>query len=178
MHLNTEITRHKNLLPVIILLCLCLYTAYEVFFNNVVGTIQNILGFVFVLVDIICYFYARKQFKYWVFATLLLGLLGVLNFTPFIYTITVVFITFHVIPFLFIIFYCLLNLKRILATKDNDINIPDHKKVENLMDRYQNRTTEQLKDIRNSNRYSIEAKTAASELLKARSRNNTEENIH
>lgn len=176
MHLNKRITQHKNLLPIIIMLCLCLYTGYEVFFNDVVGSMQNIFGFAFVLVTFASYFYARKQFKIWVFATLLLGLLGVLNFTPFTYTITVVFITFHVIPLLFIIVYCLLNLRRIFATKDNDIII-DHKKAETLRDKYQNRTTEELEYILNSNRYSNEAKAAASELLGDKSTNNTTENI-
>ncbi|MBZ0100407.1 MAG: hypothetical protein K8F30_15100, partial [Taibaiella sp.] len=75
-----------------------------------------------------------------------------------------------------IIVYCLLNLRRIFATKDNDITI-DHKKAETLRDKYQNRTTEELEYILNSNRYSNEAKAAASELLGDKSTNNTTENI-
>lgn len=166
--------RYKNLLPIVLLLCLCVYTGFMVFFHTVVGTINNILAFAFVLAGFFTYFYARKQFKYLVFATLCLGLVGVLNFTPFTSTLNIAGVSFHIVPFLFILLYFLLNYRRIIAATDKDIDIPDPEKLEHLKVRYQTKTVAELEDIIGSSRYGKDAKTAAAETLVARKADNEE----
>ena len=181
--MTETIKRHKNLLPIILLAGLCLWTVYEVLFTKFEyeGVLYdrsfsraNILGFIAVMMNIGVYCFGRKYFKNAVLITLGLGLLGTLNFTSSTYVITFIF-PFHAVSVLIGILYLAINFKRVKNRLDrpHESNLellPDPKKIEEFKNKYLQKTNEELEEISNDKRFVVEAKIASTEILDERNK--------
>ncbi len=170
--------KHKNLIPLLILCLFSLYTIYQVFFmqyeayngwHSFVFSIENYLAFAFLILDIVIYFYFRKYFKYAVVITVFLGFWGILNYHITLTKITV-FITFERTSFFLAITYFLLNRQRAMKKLfgkpiNEETRIPDQEKIDGFKLKYANKTSFELNEIMNDNRFTIESKIAAKEML-------------
>jgi len=83
--------KHKNLIPLLILAGICLYTFFYILFGrgyhqgeyyDMMFSLQHYLAFAAVTLNIIVYFFFRRIFKFTLVGMLLLGLLNIINFTP------------------------------------------------------------------------------------------------
>ena len=176
--MTTIIKRNKNLIPIILLGGLCLYTCYEILFVEVEydGTlyfrkfsITNAIAFLLVLTNLSVYFLARKYFKYSVFATIILGFVGLMNYTPDKVVVNFI-IPFEPVSLIVGFAYLILNFKRLKTKipdnrKVNLSNAPDYEKVEEFKFKYRNKTLEELELLVNDKRFVVEAKIAAKDLL-------------
>ena len=172
------IKQHKNLVPILILLSISLWTTYEVLFTKFEyeGVLYdrnfsrtNWLAFIALTIDIGVYVFARKYFKAFVIATVLLGFIGVLNYTSTTYVITFI-IPFQPISFGIGLLYLILNFKRIKARLDSpkddtQASVPDIKKIEEFKAKYRHKPLEELQALSTDRRFVREAKIAAKELL-------------
>ena len=176
------IKKYKNLLPI---LCLALISIYTIFYillykeksdgneYTMEFSIENILGFTAILFNIIFYFINKNVFKYLVISTIILGIVGVLNYTFFVTSVDFLFIPIQPISFLAGLTYFILNYSRIKhwfddVTHANEPIIQDEEKIEKLTNKLQNMSSEELNEIIDSKSYTLEAKIAAKKLLENR----------
>lgn len=73
---------HKNLLPLLLLLALCLYTALLALADRAIIDYHHYLAFAAVALNLLVYVRFRPAFKFTLIGMLLLGLLDWLSFTP------------------------------------------------------------------------------------------------
>ena len=152
--MTATIKRHKNFIPIILLAGLCLWTTFEILFIKfeIEGELYdrsfsrtNILAFIAVALNIVIYNFARKYFKYSVITTIVLGFIGILNFTTNTYVVTFI-IPFQPVSLLAGLLYLAINYDRVKARLDrpNDPNlevVPDLEKVEDFKNKYRHKTT-------------------------------------
>ena len=176
--------KHKNLLPIILLGGLCLWTIYQVLFVKVEYegalygqsfTIKFWMGFTCVLIVITTYFFFRKHFKYIVFFMLALGLLSIIEFSTTSVKFGVNSLEFNGTAFLACLLYTLLNIKRLKAQitggeNASNVDFIDQKRIEDLKDKYQYKDNEELESLLNDKRFTEEAKIAAKTVLNERSK--------
>jgi hypothetical protein len=176
-----KILKNKNLLPILILCCLSIWTIVEVIFikSEYEGelydkhfSIANYIAFSALITDLIFYFYLRKYFKYTVFATVILGLLGILNYHSTIFTFVFI-IPFQPTSLLIAILYLGLNYER-TKTKLLGKNVPeeerqlDLEKIDTFKRKFLNKSTEELEELLNDRRFVKEAKVASTQILEER----------
>jgi len=170
------IKSNKNLIPILLLALLSFWTVYDVFFIKVAldgklykqgFSVPNIIGFSTIPINLAAYFFLRKFFKYFVSITILLGLLGLIDFSSNNLTFSISFFSFQVISFLVGVLYIILNfkwVKSLFAIKRMPLSL-DIEKVNAFKEHYQTKNREELEIIKTDNRYIVEAKLAATELL-------------
>jgi hypothetical protein len=172
------IKQHKNLVPILILLSICLWTTCEVIFTKFEheGILYdrslsrtNWLAFIAITIDIGVYVFARKYFKAFVIATVLLGFIGVLNYTSSTYVVNFI-IPFQPISLGIGLLYLILNFKRVKAWLDSPKDdtheaLPNINKIEEFKAKYRYKTLEELQVLSADKRFVPEAKIAAKELL-------------
>lgn len=82
---------HRNLIPLLILAGICVYTLFTILFDKVYYegsyydrsfTLPHYIGFAGVIVSLLVYFLRRTLFKPAIILTLTLGLFNLANFTP------------------------------------------------------------------------------------------------
>lgn len=156
---------------------MCLYSATEILqtgFSNS-GGIEWLwpigLAWLITTLDIIVFFTKRSWFRYVVIMTLVIGILGIIRFTveKTSYQINSS-IELESTSFIFGFLYFLINLKRFFPTKTNKTIAEKQnvEKIEELKEKYINRTSEELKSLLVDSRYGEEAKMAAIEILQER----------
>lgn len=180
--MKERILRHKNLLPILLLCCFAIWTIIEVQFimTEYEGEfyeqhyrIENYLAFIFLIADLIIYFKFRPYFKYAVLTTVVLGLLGILNYHTFISTLNIVVIPLQITSLIIAIIYIALNYER---TKNKLFGeyvpeaeqLPDLEKVETFKRKFTNKSTEELTELIGDKRFVKEAKIASTEILNER----------
>lgn len=169
--------KYLNLIPVVFLWFMCLDAAVEVFqtgINNS-GGIDWLwpvgAAWLMTTLDIILFFVKKSWFRYAVIATLIIGILGIIRFTVIKTTFQInSSIELESTSILIAILFALINLKRILPSKTNShVEITQTKEnIEELKEKYVNRTSEELRSLIIDHRYKEEAKMAANEILKER----------
>lgn len=182
--------KYKQLIPILVLLCFCIFTIVTFFNDKIVNNEEQLLlnlkhyaGFSFVIICIISFFKFRHFYKYALSFTLLLGLVNFVNFTPSIRTFFVRFgsleIGFQPTSFLVIILGYIINftqankfiIRQIQSsssenqTFEKGINL---NKVDTFKDRYKECSDNKLQQILNENEFVPEALEAARILLKHR----------
>ncbi len=174
----TFIKKHKNLLPILFLAALSLFTVCSILYSRMkvdtLGywyelTYAHMAAFLIVACDIAIYLFFRKMFKYSVGVTIVIGLFGLLNYTLETYTIGIGSVSIQPISFFVSIIYFILNFKRIKGGEEKDIQKKelnsDSEKIDSYKSRYQDKTIEELEVLIVDKRYTLEARTAASEIL-------------
>jgi len=184
------------LLPVIILTALCIWTIVDSIQNTVVIgnttyefdtlTSNHFRASIALIICLISFFAFRAYFKYVLFMTLILGLLGVLEFRPsetyFVIKISSLEIDFQLTSFFVGILTLIVGADRInevLEVKGNQntkqiaINKQARfsEEVENFKNTYRNKSSESLKQIVAENKYVAPALEAARQLLDERGSN-------
>jgi hypothetical protein len=124
-------TRYRNLIPLLILAALCLYTLLKITIEWIfataehrIFTLQHYLAFAAVGLNLLIYFYYRRAFKYTLTGMLFLSLFSIVNYTPDEYSITfglsdLLQIKLQPISLLFIGIYYYLNrltIRRLMRT--------------------------------------------------------------
>lgn len=174
------IKKHKNLIPLIILGVASVYTILNYFFNRSESegivysyglSFENYFGFLAVVLNFLAYFLLRRQFKKVIIITIALGILGALNYLPIkfalnfgitdSFTLTIDFFSFCIG-----LLYFLLNYRSLLKQTNNKEELPDFNKVLDFKEKYADKADEELLEIVSDKRFTIEAKQAATELLK------------
>ena len=177
------IKRHKNFIPVILLILLSLWTTYRVLFVKfeVQGVLydqafstSNYLAFTSILINTFVYFFLRKNFKYFIAATIALGLLSILEYGPTTVKFGVNSLSLNGTSFLLGLLYLALNYQRIRAkfkvSEELVDSLPDQEKIEKFKFKYRNDTDKELEILINDKRFVAEAHIAAKELLTERNK--------
>ena len=179
--MKERILRHKNLLPILLLCCLSIWTIIEIIFikTEYEGefydkhfSVANYIAFSALIADLIFYFYLRKYFKYAVLATLILGLLGIINYHTTVFTFVFI-IPLQPTSLLIAILYLGLNFER-TKTRLLGKNVPDEEKqldvekVEKFKRKFANKSTEELTELIGDRRFVKEAKIASTQILNER----------
>lgn len=177
--MHSTLKKYKNLIPVLLLIGVCLHTAFEVLFvkyeyngqlyNRSFST-PNLLAFALVSTCTGIYFLARKFYKVCVVLMLLLAFGGLINFTADTYVVNLG-VPFEPVAGVVGLLYLILNFQRVkirligqeaITTKP----VLDPYKVEDLKQKYRHKTAEELVAISRDKRFTEEGRTAANELLK------------
>jgi len=95
----------KEIIPLLILILISIYCIIIVSTTNTLYSSNNYIGHLLVLVSAISFFINKRVYKYIITGTLILGILGFLNFTPTIYSINFLGITFHPLPLIILIIH-------------------------------------------------------------------------
>ena len=179
--MKERILQYKNLLPILFLCCLSIWTIIEVIFvkTEYEGafydkhfSVANYIAFSALIADLLFYFYLRKYFKYTVLVTVILGLLGTINYHTTVFTFVFI-IPFQPTSLLIAILYVGLNFER-TKTKILGKNIPedekqlDLEKVETFKRKFANKSTEELTELIGDRRFIKEAKIASTQILNER----------
>jgi hypothetical protein len=179
--MKEKIVKYKNLLPILLLCGISIWTIIEVLFvkTEYEGelydkhfSITNYFAFSALLTDLFVYFKFHRYFKYAVLATVLLGLIGILNYHTTAYKIVFI-IPFQPTSFCIAILYLGLNYER-TKIKISGKNVPeeerqpDLEKIETFKMKFLNKSTEELTELLNDKRFVKEAKIASIQILKER----------
>lgn len=174
------IKKHKNLIPLIILGVASVYTILNYLFNRSESegivysyglSFENYLGFLAVVLNFLAYFLLRRQFKKVIIITIASGVLGALNYLPIKFAlnfgITDSFIlTIDAFSLFIGLLYFLLNYRLLFKQTADRQELADLNKVLDFKEKYADKADEELLEIVSDKRFTIEAKQAATELLK------------
>jgi hypothetical protein len=189
--------KYKKLLPVNVLALLCVWTVVTLIRGTVefngqeyefTLTIKHYAAFAAVMINFVVFFIRRQYYKYVLAATLLLGLFGLLNFTPIAGRWVIRFgnlgIGLQPVSFLVGLLTIALNfeaikvalgpsnspedLARNLAAKQKAFQ----KEVEKFKQKYTNVSSDELIKVLADKRYTDAAIEAAGQILEERKLNN------
>ncbi len=119
------IKNHKNIIPLLLLTLISFNTLSKFIEVNYIEnkgvllshTTQHYLGFVFVIINYVMYFYLKKYYKHLMLLTLFLGLFNVIQFNLDVYTCSFGMnaVKLHFQPFVFVVILItyILNRKQI-----------------------------------------------------------------
>ena len=163
----------KNLIPIIILGIFCLSTIIQTLLINpqYVLHINHILGCISVIVCIVFYFKLRKHFRTAVIATLILGLVGLLNFTVAVYRFNVGPLSLELVSLLTSFLYLILNftgLKEKYIGSDELEILPDLSAIKKYKLKYSHLSDQELEELKKDPRFMVEVKMAVEEILNDR----------
>jgi hypothetical protein len=174
------IKKHKNLIPILFLAMISLYTVINVLFYsytmdgvtyNYNFSIQNFPAFFAVVINIMSYFLFRAYFRYFVLVTIILGIFGLLSYT--IYNTSINSIPFQFTSLMTGLLYIILNYdrfkKRLGIPADKEMeDASNPQQIESFKKKFGNKADHQLEDILSDARFINDARTAAKEILKER----------
>ncbi|RZK59247.1 MAG: hypothetical protein EOO91_05740 [Pedobacter sp.] len=172
------IKKYKNLIPILLLGCLSIFTLLYVSFNTFEYngelsrrplTLAHILALSISVCNILVYFFARNYFKIGIIFTIILGCFGVLNYTPDAYRLTFI-LSFELFSFILALVYLFINFNKIVKSKKSvqDNIPPDLEKIEEFKNKFANRSREELEMYKADIGYVLEARLAVEELLNSR----------
>lgn len=185
-------SKHKQLIPVLVLLSLSIYSAFQILTGSVIihnkvahfnFTIEHYAAWTALALCLLSYFLLRRYYKYVLGATLILGLFGVLNFirddNKFSLGLNALVITFQPASFVVGLLTLAIN-----GDKVNDYFVRQRKRkkeevhAEEVLQfksdlgkyksQYQNASDEELSKVMNDQRYTPGAKEAARLILEER----------
>jgi hypothetical protein len=174
------VKKHKNLIPLLILGIASIYTILNYFFNRSESdgivysyalSYENYLGFLAVVLNFLVYFLLRRQFKKVIIITMALGILGIFKYLPIELALNFGIIdsftlTIEIFSFCIGLLYFLLNYRSLFRKTTNEEELPDLNKVLDFKEKYAHKEDQELLEIVEDKRFTIEAKQAAAELLK------------
>lgn len=185
--------KYKKLLPVLVLALFCIWTVVTV----IRGTVElngqeyefslaltHYAAFVAVIINFVVFFMRRPYYKYVLGATLLLGLFGLLNFTPIARRWVIGFGVFRIgvqpVSFLVGLLTLALNFEAIKVALGQSNNPEDvarnfaanqkafRKEVEKFKQKYTSVSSDELTKVLADKRYTTAAMEAARQILEER----------
>lgn len=182
--------KYKQLLPLVILSVECIFLLWRAFipsidsdgFNScIILTNKHHLAFISVVINFIFFFGYRPFYKYSLFATIVLGIFNVINFTSFSSSINFgsLHIGFSFTTLLLGFFTLAINYERFKVNPTDSYGksfeeIPNTKneifneEVEKFRSRFKNASTKELTQLMNDKRYTTTAIKAAQQIIEER----------
>jgi hypothetical protein len=171
--------KYKTLLPNLILTLLCIWTILSFFIIDITLTWEHIVAFILVTTNFFVYFKYRTFYRYFLITTLLLGLLNLINFTPYISRLNITLgslsLNFQLISFLICVFTVLTNLPKkadVVVVSSEKTSIDNQQRyfddVIRFKSIYLNKSSDDLKQIISDKRFTESAKDAARKVLEER----------
>ncbi len=173
--------KYKQLIPVLAMIGCCIVTVITCFQGYVIMggeaydfdfTPKHFAGFAAIVINLISFFLVRRYYKYVLAATLILGLVNLLNFSPLQNTFSIgiggLSIRFQSTTFFIVLITLVINYSRVSSLFKMK---PEHaaqfeaerqkKQVEKFKEQFSKYSPDQLSNIINDNKYAAEAKVAA-----------------
>ncbi len=191
---NRILYKHKNLIPLVILVLVFLNTVYDLLsisYNQGLFVFQytNILAGIILIISTLVYFKLRKYYKYFLVSTLLLGYTNLVNFLPInlsgSFGINSITISFHPLFFCLFVLIYILNYKKAnsywaalfssspsrLVKQQTEENLA---LTEKFKLKYGSLTNEELLEIINNGKFIKQAVMVAQQILEERNSDNNE----
>ena len=173
----------RDLLSVIIVLVLFIYSAFVVFKTDTVFLTSNYIGYLLVLFSVLLYFVNRNSYIYFLGLVFIIGVVNVVSFTPnnftFRFGVSVdsdlnsgLSLGFQLISFFLLIIHVWLFKSEFrllfgISTETNNEQTEnlDREEIEKFKKAYKNNSIKELKEISKGKGYRKVASIAAFELL-------------
>jgi len=101
----------KELIPVLILIIASIYCIIIINITNTYYSNKQCIGHILVFVSFASFFINKKAYDYLIIATLLLGIVGVINFTPSTYIIDIFGLKLNPLSFLVALIFIFIKKK-------------------------------------------------------------------
>lgn len=178
--------KYKNTIPVLVLLLLSFYSLFNtiIITDLIESTKYEIIlipkyyyGNALLFLNILCYVFQKKYYKYLLISTLLLGLINIISFTNFMIdgsiSVNSLEIKFQPLSFLILMLIYFLNFKkcnkivskRIFEVIKRDIEDFKQEELNFFLNKFYKYPNESLEEIISSEKYVKEAKMAAKQIL-------------
>ena len=162
---------NKNIIPLYISLALIFYSMLMFFLKDYILSVKHYIGFALCVFSFILYFKKQEYYFYFFAITLVLGIVGIIDFFYISLSISISLLKFNPVFVILLILFFVFNkdeIEKNLPNKKTKSNDFSKSRIKSLLKDYQNKTDINLMEIEESNKYTQESKIAASQILENR----------